>query len=85
MADGGVEHAGEAAMRVSAGEILAIEPAGEDRFIGGAGGVNHIGTVFGGRLAAQALLSAVRTVDAMPPTSLHGYFLAPAQISLPIE
>ncbi|MBO9376165.1 acyl-CoA thioesterase II [Sphingomonas histidinilytica] len=85
MADGGVEHGGDAEMRVSAGEILAIEPVGEDRFIGGAGGVNHIGTVFGGRLAAQALLSAARTVEAMPPTSLHGYFLAPAQISLPIE
>ncbi|ATE66495.1 acyl-CoA thioesterase [Rhizorhabdus dicambivorans] len=72
-------------MRASVEEILGVEPAGADCFIGGARDVNHIGHVFGGRLVAQALMSAVRTVEAMPPTSLHSYFLAPALASVPIE
>jgi acyl-CoA thioesterase-2 len=66
-------------------EILGIEPAGEDRFIADGGATNHIGSVFGGRMVAQALMSAVRTVESMPPTSLHGYFVASATASRPID
>ena len=66
-------------------EILGLDPTGDDRFTGRPGDSNHIGSVYGGRIVAQALMSAVRTVEAMPPTSLHSYFLAAAQLSRPID
>ena len=74
-----------ALIRTPVHEILAIEAAGEDCFVGGAREVNHIGGVYGGQLLAQGLLSAVRSVEAMPPTSLHGYFMATASVGKPIE
>ncbi len=41
--------------------------------------------VFGGQVAAQALMAAGRTVDADRPVhSLHGYFLRPGDPSIPI-
>ena len=40
--------------------------------------------VFGGQVAAQALMAAGRTVDSqLPPHSLHGYFLRPGNPALP--
>ena len=40
--------------------------------------------VFGGQVAAQALMAAGRTVDAGAPHSLHSYFLRPGDPSVPI-
>jgi acyl-CoA thioesterase-2 len=41
--------------------------------------------VFGGQVAAQALMAVGRTVDAaLAPHSLHGYFLRPGNPALPI-
>ncbi|MGC8463369.1 MAG: acyl-CoA thioesterase [Acidimicrobiales bacterium] len=40
--------------------------------------------VFGGQVAAQALMAAGRTVDAGAPHSLHAYFLRPGDPSVPI-
>lgn len=40
--------------------------------------------VFGGQVAAQALMAAGRTVDAGRPHSLHAYFLRPGDPSVPI-
>lgn len=43
------------------------------------------GRVFGGQVAAQSLVAAMRTVpEDRPPHSLHGYFLRPGDTSLPI-
>ena len=43
------------------------------------------GRVFGGQVLAQALLAAARTVDAERlPHSVHGYFLRPGDVRLPI-
>lgn len=70
--------------RSTADSILALTPDGTDRFIGTSDEANHIGVVFGGRLAAQALAAAMRTVEAMPASSLHAYFLAPASPEAPI-
>jgi acyl-CoA thioesterase II len=44
------------------------------------------GRVFGGQVLAQALVAAARTVaDGRLPHSLHGYFLRPGDVRLPIE
>lgn len=69
----------------SAQEILALARTGGDTFAAGGGDANHIGTIYGGRMLAQGLLSAVETVSALPPSSLHAYFLAPARVAVPIE
>lgn len=56
-------------------KLLAVQPAGEDRFTGRRkrGGV---GRVFGGQVIAQALSAAEATVDpARDCHSLHAYFL----------
>jgi acyl-CoA thioesterase-2 len=74
-----------ASIRTPVHEILALEAVGEDRFIGCVRHFNHIGGVYGGQLLAHGLLSAVRSVEAMPPTSLHGYFMATAAVGTPIE
>lgn len=71
--------------RSSAQSILSLEQTSPETFVAGPGELNHIGTVFGGRMVAQSLASAARTIDALPPTSLHSYFIAPASASLPIE
>jgi len=43
------------------------------------------GRVYGGQVLAQSLVAATRTVDAARPAhSLHGYFLRPGDIGLPI-
>lgn len=40
--------------------------------------------VFGGQVAAQALVAAVRTIDQRPVHSLHSYFLRPGDPKIPI-
>lgn len=41
--------------------------------------------LYGGQVAAQALMAAARTVDSdRLPHSLHGYFLRPGRIDLPV-
>lgn len=71
--------------RSSADAIVALTRTHPDCFVGASGDLNHLGTVFGGRLVAQALAAATRTVANMPATSLHAYFLAPARTSLPFD
>lgn len=71
--------------RSVAENILSLSAAGPDRFTGDSDDINHFGSVYGGRLIAQALAAAVRTVDIMPVTSLHSYFLAATTTSVPLE
>lgn len=66
-------------------DILAVTPAGQDRFTGSVGAHNPIGAIFGGRLLAQALLSAMLTVERLPVSSLHAYFLAAGRVDRPLE
>jgi acyl-CoA thioesterase-2 len=40
--------------------------------------------VFGGQVIGQALVAAVRTVEARPVHSLHGYFMLPGDPKVPI-
>jgi acyl-CoA thioesterase-2 len=40
--------------------------------------------VFGGQVIGQALVAATRTVDRLPPHSLHAYFLLPGDPKVPI-
>lgn len=56
----------------------------EDIFTGPSQWMPH-GRVFGGQVLAQSLLAAVRTVeDQRALHSMHGYFLRPGNIELPI-
>jgi acyl-CoA thioesterase-2 len=42
--------------------------------------------IFGGLVISQALIAAMRTVDdALPPHSLHAYFILPGDPALPID
>jgi acyl-CoA thioesterase-2 len=56
---------------------------GEDIFTGPSQWMPH-GRVFGGQVLAQSLVAATRTVEERPVHSLHGYFLRPGDIELPI-
>ena len=67
-------------------DLSAVETsgAGEDLFVGQSQWMPH-GRVFGGQVLAQSLVAATRTVDGIRPVhSLHGYFLRPGDIRLPI-
>ncbi|MCU1482861.1 MAG: Acyl-CoA thioesterase [Subtercola sp.] len=56
----------------------------EDIFTGPSEWTAH-GRVFGGQVLAQSLIAASRTVETERPAhSLHGYFLRPGDVALPI-
>lgn len=55
----------------------------EDIFTGPSQWMPH-GRVFGGQVLAQSLVAATRTVEDRFVHSLHGYFLRPGDINLPI-
>jgi acyl-CoA thioesterase-2 len=66
-------------------ELLDLRVLGADRFEGMSPPVGPQ-RVFGGQVAAQALVAAGRTVDsARLVHSLHGYFVRPGDPSVPIE
>ena len=65
-------------------ELLDLEPIefniyrGRNRDIG-------TGRIFGGQVLAQALVAAARTVEqGRAPHSLHGYFILPGDLSIPV-
>ncbi|MFC3397958.1 acyl-CoA thioesterase [Microbacterium amylolyticum] len=65
--------------------VLDIQRTGEDTFTG----ISHPmpnGRVFGGQVVAQGVAAAMRTVaDDRFPHSLHGYFLRPGSVEIPID
>jgi len=61
---------------------LDLEPIAEDCFLGHAG--RGEGRVFGGMLAAQALVAAGRTVAGGVPHSLHLYFVRSGRHGMPV-
>lgn len=67
-------------------DLRAVETADskEDVFLGQSQWMPH-GRVFGGQVLAQCLVAATRTIEGERPVhSLHGYFLRPGDIRLPI-
>ena len=62
---------------------LALEPAGDDAFA--APPVQAGRRLFGGLLAAQAAVAAMRTVAGARLHSLHGYFLRPGRPGAPLR
>ena len=62
---------------------LESNNSAEDLFEGPSQWMPH-GRVFGGQVLAQSLVAATRTVEGRPVHSLHGYFLRPGDIELPI-
>ncbi|WP_197707472.1 acyl-CoA thioesterase domain-containing protein [Sphingobium sp. LB126] len=85
VADGPLHDDGPMPTRDPISDILDVTQAGPDRFTGSAGARNHLGSVFGGRLLAQALLSGMKTVEALPASSFHAYFLAAGRTDRPID
>jgi len=69
-------------------ETLDLQSAGnssrdEDLFIGPSQWMPH-GRVFGGQVLAQSLVAASRTIENRNVHSMHGYFLRPGNMELPI-
>ncbi|AIC47381.1 Acyl-CoA thioesterase [Rhodoluna lacicola] len=56
----------------------------EDVFLGPSQWMPH-GRVFGGQVLAQSLVAATRTIENRKVHSMHGYFLRPGDINLPIK
>lgn len=66
-------------------DLLGLERIDEDIFRGTSGAAPLVPRVFGGQVAAQALIAAGRTVPAdRPAHSLHSYFLRPGDPNVPI-
>lgn len=63
-------------------ELLDVEDLGSGLFRGRQPD-ERPARVFGGQIAAQALMSASRTVEDRSPHSLHAYFLRPGDVSVP--
>jgi acyl-CoA thioesterase II len=65
-------------------DVLELERVDHDTFRGGSLRKPG-GRVFGGQVLAQCLLAAARTVEGdRLPHSVHGYFLRPGDVELPI-
>ena len=65
-------------------ELLTVEPAGDDRFVGHSP-TDRDRQVYGGQFLAQALMAAAATVEPdRVPHSLHGYFLRTGEARTPI-
>jgi acyl-CoA thioesterase-2 len=64
-------------------EILDLEEIDTNIFRGQNEPSRH-GRLFGGQVAAQALVAAGRTVDGLPAHSLHSYFLRPGDPEVPV-
>ena len=62
---------------------LDVEPSGDDLYVGE--NQQGRGRLFGGLVAAQALVAAGRTAQGLPPHSLHAYFLRPGKARVPIR
>ncbi|WP_029431978.1 acyl-CoA thioesterase II [Blastococcus sp. URHD0036] len=66
-------------------ELLTVVEEAPDRFVTGAPTENRHNGLYGGQVAAQALVAAARTVsDERVPHSLHGYFLRRGDARLPV-
>jgi acyl-CoA thioesterase-2 len=66
-------------------DLLDLERIEEDIFRGTSDAAPLVPRVFGGQVAAQALVAAGRTVpEDRPPHSLHAYFLRPGDPGAPI-
>jgi acyl-CoA thioesterase-2 len=65
--------------------LLGLEALGDDVF-GATIPARGMPRLFGGQVAAQALLAACRTVeDLRPPHSLHGYFILGGKPGVPLR
>jgi acyl-CoA thioesterase-2 len=75
--------------RLDLPQLLTLEARGEDAFVGQAA-PGPRGRLFGGHVAAQALMAAGRTVEGalsgmQRPHSLHAYFLDAGATDTPID
>ncbi|MGY1742118.1 MULTISPECIES: acyl-CoA thioesterase [unclassified Blastococcus] len=66
-------------------ELLSVREVGPDRWLADALAPGRHNGLYGGQVAAQALVAAARTVAAeRAPHSLHGYFLRRGDARLPV-
>lgn len=66
-------------------QLLTLEPVGTDAFDGPQPDDGRNTRVFGGQVAAQALVAAGRTAADRAPHSLHLYFLRPGDPRAPLR
>jgi acyl-CoA thioesterase-2 len=64
-------------------ELLDLEQIEENIFRGTSHDIGS-GRVFGGQVLAQALVAAGRTLEGRSAHSLHGYFMLPGDLEVPI-
>lgn len=64
-------------------ELLELEAIEENLFRGASHDLGFR-QLFGGQVIGQALAAATRTVEGRPAHSLHGYFLRPGDVQLPV-
>ena len=65
-------------------EKIQNDNSKEDLFEGQSQWMPH-GRVFGGQVLAQSLVAASRTIEGRSVHSMHGYFLRPGDINLPVK
>lgn len=65
--------------------LLDVRATGASTYINVTHRENFRSTVFGGQVLAQALMSAMYTVEDRPPHSIHAYFLRAGHSDTPIE
>ena len=72
-------------MTTAVDQLIGLEDLGDDVF-GATIQARGMPRLFGGQVAAQALLAACRTVeDRRPPHSLHGYFILGGRPGVPLR
>jgi len=66
-------------------EALALEMAGDDKFLTAFAQRNRFGTIFGGQFMGVALEAASRTVEKKTAHAVSGYFLRRGDVETPLE
>lgn len=86
MAIDGDDSAAPPAQALDFATLVRLEACGPDRFRNGFSDLDFQGGhMFGGQLVAQALAAAMHTLEGRQVQSLHGYFLARADVRQSID
>jgi acyl-CoA thioesterase II len=65
-------------------DIMTLEPQGEDRFLAPVQKSNHVGTIYGGGLLAQAIRAAEISAPGRLPHSVHAHFHRAGTMAAPV-
>lgn len=71
--------------RQALGDMLLLDPIGNDRFVARYNAPNAYGSLFGGQLIGQAAVAASATVDGQELHSIHVTFLRSGSVDKPLR